>query len=165
MLAGVGASNAAIVPLGSGTVGMLQRYTSAKEIGSGWLGSTRLALQHAGGGVRRLVAIKRIRSSIRSESLFHRCRALAQVEHHNLNRIIELGFEGDNPLVVSDYVIGDTLLGILARAVRSPRWAHSPATRAQNACFSTRRSTFARSRSRTPRSTSIRLPTSNVSEN
>lgn len=115
---------------------MLKRYMVAREIGLGPVATTHLAIQHGDAGLRRPVVAKTRHSVVGIEHLFRRCRTLATVEHHNLARILDQGIDRDRPVVIYDYVVGESVLSILGRCVRrrQPVPAHLAARIAADTC-------------------------------
>ena len=96
-------------------------YQLLVPIGTGGMGSVYLAQREVVPGVRRLYAVKVIHPSLGAEpsvgdQLLAEARLAARVEHPNVVAVREVSSAGSDAFLVMDYVEGDTLGGLIARA-------------------------------------------------
>lgn len=99
----------------------IDRYELVAEIASGGMATVFLARLSGVGGFQRFVAIKRLHPHLASESEFvdmflDEARLAAGIHHPNVVPILEVGASERGYYLVMEYVEGDTLARLLARA-------------------------------------------------
>lgn len=99
----------------------IDRYELVAEIASGGMATVFLARLSGVGGFQRFVAIKRLHPHLAAESEFvdmflDEARLAAGIHHPNVVPILEVGASERGYYLVMEYVEGDTLARLLARA-------------------------------------------------
>jgi serine/threonine-protein kinase len=99
----------------------IDRYELVAEIASGGMATVFLARLSGVGGFQRFVAIKRLHPHLANESEFvdmflDEARLAAGIHHPNVVPILEVGASERGYYLVMEYVEGDTLARLLARA-------------------------------------------------
>jgi serine/threonine-protein kinase len=99
----------------------VDRYELVGEIASGGMATVYLARLGGVGGFQRLVAVKRLHPHLQNEKEFvemflDEARLSAGIHHPNVVSILEVGASPVGYYLVMEYVEGDTLARILARA-------------------------------------------------
>ncbi len=112
----------------------VERYELVGEIASGGMATVYLARLGGVGGFQRFVAMKRLHPHLQHEKEFvemflDEARLSAGIHHPNVVSILEVGASPVGYYLVMEYVEGDTLARILARAAE-PRPAHPDTDRA-----------------------------------
>jgi len=104
----------------------IDRYDLVAEIASGGMATVFLARLSGVGGFRRFVAIKRLHPHLAKEREFvemflDEARLAAGIHHPNVVPILEVGASERGYYLVMEYIEGDTLARLLARAATSGR--------------------------------------------
>ena len=105
----------------------VDRYELVGEIASGGMATVYLARLTGVGGFQRFVAMKRLHPHLASENEFvemflDEARIAARIHHPNVVPILEVGASSVGYYLVMEYIEGDTLARLLARAAtRSKR--------------------------------------------
>jgi eukaryotic-like serine/threonine-protein kinase len=99
----------------------VDRYELVGEIASGGMATVFLARLTGVGGFQRFVAIKRLHPHLAGEKEFvemflDEARLAAGIHHSNVVSILEVGASPTGYYLVMEYVEGDTLARLLARA-------------------------------------------------
>ena len=99
----------------------VDRYELVGEIASGGMATVYLARLTGVGGFQRFVAIKRLHPHLASEKEFvemflDEARIAARIHHPNVVPILEVGASAVGYYLVMEYIEGDTLARLLARA-------------------------------------------------
>jgi serine/threonine protein kinase len=99
----------------------LDRYELIGEIASGGMASVFLARLPGVAGFQRFFAIKRLHPHLADEQEFidmflDEARIAAGIHHPNVVPILEIGTSEAGYYLVMDYIEGDTLSGVIARA-------------------------------------------------
>ena len=99
----------------------MDRYELVGEIASGGMATVYLARLTGVGGFQRFVAIKRLHPHLASEKEFvemflDEARIAARIHHPNVVPILEVGASVVGYYLVMEYIEGDTLARLLARA-------------------------------------------------
>ena len=99
----------------------LDRYELVGELASGGMATVYLGRIGGVGGFQRLVAIKRLHPHLAREKEFidmfvDEARLAAGIHHPNVVPILDIGASEDGYFLVMEYVEGDTLARLLARA-------------------------------------------------
>ena len=99
----------------------IDRYDLVAEIASGGMATVYLARLAGVGGFQRFVAIKRLHPHLQSEEEFvemflDEARLAAGIHHPNVVPILEVGASDRGYYLVMEYIEGDTLARLLARA-------------------------------------------------
>src|ERR1700761_3284610 len=99
----------------------LDRYELIGEIASGGMATVFLARLSGVGGFRRFVAIKRLHPHLAKEQEFvemflDEARLAAGIHHPHVVPILEVGASERGYYLVMEYIEGDTLARLLARA-------------------------------------------------
>src|SRR5579883_1937061 len=102
----------------------LDRFELVAELASGGMATVFLARLSGVGGFQRLVAIKRLHPHLAREPEFTQmfldeARLAARIHHPHVVPILEIGESPQGYYLVMEYVEGDTLGRLLARAVQS----------------------------------------------
>jgi serine/threonine protein kinase len=102
----------------------LDRYELVAELASGGMATVFLGRILGVGGFQRFVAIKRLHPHLASEQEFvemflDEARIAASIHHPNVVPILEVGTSDRGYYLVMEYIEGDTLARILARAATS----------------------------------------------
>ena len=102
----------------------IDRYDLVAEIASGGMATVYLARLSGVGGFRRFVAIKRLHPHLAREREFvemflDEARLAAGIHHPNVVPILEVGASERGYYLVMEYIEGDTLARLLARAATS----------------------------------------------
>ncbi|HEX4475674.1 MAG TPA: serine/threonine-protein kinase [Polyangiaceae bacterium] len=102
----------------------IDRYDLVAEIASGGMATVFLGRLSGVGGFRRFVAIKRLHPHLAREQEFvemflDEARLAAGIHHPNVVPILEVGASERGYYLVMEYVEGDTLARLLARAATS----------------------------------------------
>ena len=102
----------------------IDRYELVAEIASGGMATVFLARVSGIGGFRRFVAIKRLHPHLANEGEFvqmflDEARLAAGIHHPHVVPILEVGASDRGYYLVMDYLEGDTLARLLARAATS----------------------------------------------
>ncbi len=102
----------------------IDRYELVAEIASGGMATVFLARLSGVGGFQRFVAIKRLHPHLANENEFvtmflDEARLAAGIHHPNVVPILEVGASERGYYIVMEYVEGDTLARLLARAASS----------------------------------------------
>jgi tRNA A-37 threonylcarbamoyl transferase component Bud32 len=104
----------------------IDRYDLVAEIASGGMATVFLANLSGVGGFRRFVAIKRLHPHLAKEEEFvemflDEARLAAGIHHPHVVPILEVGASERGYYLVMEYIEGDTLARLLARAATSGR--------------------------------------------
>jgi serine/threonine-protein kinase len=99
----------------------LDRYELVAELASGGMATVFLGRILGVGGFQRFVAIKRLHPHLASEQEFvemflDEARLAASIHHPNVVSILEVGTSDRGYYLVMEYIEGDTLARLLARA-------------------------------------------------
>jgi eukaryotic-like serine/threonine-protein kinase len=99
----------------------VDRYELMGEIASGGMATVYLARLTGMGGFQRFVAMKRLHPHLASEKEFvemflDEARIAARIHHPNVVPILEVGASNVGYYLVMEYIEGDTLARLLARA-------------------------------------------------
>ena len=99
----------------------IDRYDLVAEIASGGMATVFLARLSGVGGFQRFVAIKRLHPHLARENEFvqmflDEARLAAGIHHPNVVPILEVGASDRGYYLVMEYIEGDTLARLLARA-------------------------------------------------
>ncbi len=99
----------------------IDRYELIGEIASGGMATVYLARLTGVGGFQRFVAIKRLHPHLQGESEFvemflDEARLAAGIHHPNVVPILEVGASANGYYIVMEYIEGETLARLLARA-------------------------------------------------
>ncbi len=99
----------------------VDRYELMGEIASGGMATVYLARLTGMGGFQRFVAMKRLHPHLASENEFvemflDEARIAARIHHPNVVPILEVGASTVGYYLVMEYIEGDTLARLLARA-------------------------------------------------
>ncbi len=99
----------------------VDRYELVGEIASGGMATVYLARLTGVGGFQRFVAMKRLHPHLASEKEFvemflDEARIAARIHHPNVVPILEVGASPVGYYLVMEYIEGDTLARLLARA-------------------------------------------------
>ncbi len=99
----------------------LDRYELVGEIASGGMATVYLARIIGVGGFQRFVAVKRLHPHLASEQefvgmFFDEARLAASIHHPNVVPILEVGTSDRGYYLVMEYIEGDTMARLLARA-------------------------------------------------
>jgi serine/threonine-protein kinase len=102
----------------------IDRYELVAEIASGGMATVFLARLSGVGGFQRFVAIKRLHPHLAGEKEFvemflDEARLAAGIHHPNVVPILEVGASQRGYYLVMEYIEGDTLARLLARATTS----------------------------------------------
>jgi serine/threonine-protein kinase len=102
----------------------LDRYELVAELASGGMATVFLGRILGVGGFQRFVAIKRLHPHLASEQEFvemflDEARLAASIHHPNVVSILEVGTSDRGYYLVMEYIEGDTLARLLARATTS----------------------------------------------
>ena len=102
----------------------VDRYELMGEIASGGMATVYLARLTGMGGFQRFVAMKRLHPHLASEKEFvemflDEARIAARIHHPNVVPILEVGASQVGYYLVMEYIEGDTLARMLARAASS----------------------------------------------
>lgn len=102
----------------------VDRYELMGEIASGGMATVYLARLTGMGGFQRFVAMKRLHPHLASEKEFvemflDEARIAARIHHPNVVPILEVGASTVGYYLVMEYIEGDTLARMLARAASS----------------------------------------------
>ncbi len=102
----------------------IDRYELVAEIASGGMATVFLARLSGVGGFQRFVAIKRLHPHLAAENEFvemflDEARLAAGIHHPNVVPILEVGASDRGYYLVMEYIEGDTLARLLARAASS----------------------------------------------
>ena len=101
------------------------KYQLLRHLAKGGMGEVLLASLHRQAGFSKLVVVKRILPHFAQDPDFVRmfiqeARLSAALDHPNIVRVYDFGRAGDSFFLVMEYLHGDTLLGLLPRAVATP---------------------------------------------
>ena len=101
----------------------LDRFELVAELASGGMATVYLARLSGVGGFQRFVAIKRLHPHLARDAEFiemflDEARLAARIHHPNVVPILEIGTSEDGYYLVMEYVEGDTLGRLLARAAQ-----------------------------------------------
>lgn len=99
----------------------VDRYDLVAEIASGGMATVYLARLSGVGGFQRFVALKRLHPHLASDDEFvqmflDEARLAAGIHHPNVVPILEVGASDRGHYLVMEYIEGDTLARLLARA-------------------------------------------------
>jgi tRNA A-37 threonylcarbamoyl transferase component Bud32 len=102
----------------------IDRYELVAEIAAGGMATVYLARLSGVGGFQRFVAIKRLHPHLANEREFvemflDEARLAAGIHHPNVVPIMEVGASERGYYIVMEYIEGDTLARLLARAASS----------------------------------------------
>lgn len=102
----------------------MDRYELVGEIASGGMATVFLGRLGGMGGFQRFVAIKRLHPHLAGEREFvemflDEARLAAQIHHPNVVPILEVGASERGYYLVMEYIEGDTLARLMARAATS----------------------------------------------
>jgi serine/threonine-protein kinase len=94
------------------------RYLLQHEIGAGGLGAVHLGLSLAEGGPGRRVAVRRLRPCYAHdrtlrELFVDEARRAGRLAHPNVAAMLEVAFEGGDLFLVTEYVAGETIAGLV----------------------------------------------------
>jgi eukaryotic-like serine/threonine-protein kinase len=117
---------AKLIDVGSEGRQRIDRYELVAEIASGGMATVFLARLSGVGGFQRFVAIKRLHPHLAGEKEFVRmfldeARLAAGIHHPNVVPILEVGASERGYYLVMEYIEGDTLARLLARAASSTK--------------------------------------------
>jgi len=112
---------AKLIDIGTEGRQRIDRYELVAEIASGGMATVFLARVQGIGGFQRFVAIKRLHPHLATESEFvqmflDEARLAAGIHHPNVVPILEVGASERGYYLVMEYIEGDTLARLLARA-------------------------------------------------
>ncbi|MCA9643726.1 MAG: serine/threonine protein kinase [Polyangiaceae bacterium] len=112
---------AKLIDVGEEGVQRIDRYDLVAEIASGGMATVYLARLAGVGGFQRFVAIKRLHPHLAKEKEFvemflDEARLAAGIHHPNVVPILEVGASERGYYLVMEYIEGDTLARLLARA-------------------------------------------------
>jgi eukaryotic-like serine/threonine-protein kinase len=112
---------AKLIDLGAEGRQHIDRYELVAEIATGGMATVFLARLSGVGGFQRFVAIKRLHPHLASEREFvemflDEARLAAGIHHPNVVPILEVGASERGYYLVMEYIEGDTLARLLARA-------------------------------------------------
>ncbi|HWZ87841.1 MAG TPA: protein kinase, partial [Polyangiaceae bacterium] len=101
----------------------VDRYELVGELASGGMATVFLARLTGVGGFQRFVAMKRLHPHLANEKEFvemflDEARIAARIHHPNVVPILEVGASPVGYYLVMEYIEGDTLARILARAAQ-----------------------------------------------
>ena len=104
----------------------VERYELLGEIASGGMATVYLARLTGMGGFQRFVAMKRLHPHLASEKEFvemflDEARIAARIHHPNVVPILEVGASQVGYFLVMEYIEGDTLARLLARAASTSK--------------------------------------------
>jgi eukaryotic-like serine/threonine-protein kinase len=107
----------------------LGRYTVLAHLASGGMADVLLARTDGIEGFQRHVVLKRIRPEYARDERFirmflHEARLVADLHHHNIVQVYDVGQDGDEYFLAMEYLHGEDLRTVLAAA--SKRRAHVP---------------------------------------
>src|SRR5207302_7455062 len=99
----------------------LDRYELVAELASGGMATVFLGRRVGAGGFQRFVAIKRLHAYLASQEEFaemflDEARLTASIHHTNVVPVLEVGTSHDGYYLVMEYIEGDTLARLMARA-------------------------------------------------
>ncbi len=102
----------------------LDRFELVAELASGGMATVYLARLSAVAGFQRLYAIKRLHPHLQREEEFvsmflDEARLAARIHHPHVVSILEVGESSRGYYLVMDYIEGDTLARLLARAAQA----------------------------------------------
>ncbi len=102
----------------------IDRYELVAEVASGGMATVFLSRLSGVGGFQRMVAIKRLHPHLAFENEFvemflDEARLAAGIHHPNVVSILEVGASERGYYLVMEYIEGDTLARLLARAATS----------------------------------------------
>ncbi len=102
----------------------IDRYELVAEIATGGMATVFLARLSGMGGFQRFVAIKRLHPHLAKENEFvemflDEARLAAGIHHPNVVPILEVGASEHGYYLIMEYIEGDTLARLLARAATS----------------------------------------------
>jgi serine/threonine protein kinase len=103
----------------------IDRYELVAEIASGGMATVFLARLSGVGGFQRFVAIKRLHPHLAQDDEFvqmflDEARLAAGIHHPNVVPILEVGASDRGYYLAMEYIEGDTLARLLARAASTP---------------------------------------------
>lgn len=109
----------------------VDRYELVGEIASGGMATVYLARLTGVGGFQRLYAVKRLHPHLQSEDEFvemfiDEARLAAGIHHPNVVPILEVGASQSSHYLVMEYIEGDTLARLLARAASNDQRIPAP---------------------------------------
>jgi serine/threonine-protein kinase len=115
---------AKLIDIGAEGRQRIDRYELVAEIASGGMATVYLARLSGVGGFQRFVAIKRLHPHLAHEKEFvemflDEARLAAGIHHPNVVPILEVGASDRGYYLVMEYIEGDTLARLLARAATS----------------------------------------------
>lgn len=101
------------------------KYQLLRLLAKGGMGEVLLASLRRQAGFAKLVVVKRILPEFAADPDFvqmfvQEARLSAALDHPNIVRVYDFGRAGDSFFLVMEYLHGDTLLGLLPRAVATP---------------------------------------------
>jgi serine/threonine protein kinase len=101
------------------------RYSAHQAIAVGEFSSVHLGVFLGKEGFRHTVAVKRLLPDKANEpaavaGLIYEACIVAQIHHPNVASVLDLGETKDGPFVVMEYVLGDTVAGLLKAGGRCP---------------------------------------------
>jgi eukaryotic-like serine/threonine-protein kinase len=110
---------------------MLDGYELVADLASGGMATVYLARKMGVGGFQRLVAIKRLHPHLATEPEFiemflDEARLAAMIHHPNVVPILEVGTSPQGYYLVMEYIEGDTLARLLARATTAGEQIPAP---------------------------------------
>lgn len=102
------------------------RYTPIRPLGSGGMGDVLLGRDEGDPGMSRRVALKRIRPELASDPRFREmfrreARVALRLSHPNIVHVYDVSAEGDELMLVMEYVEGRTLHDLLAASAARAR--------------------------------------------
>src|SRR6266851_3927796 len=97
------------------------KYRPIIELGQGGTANIFLAVAHGPSGFNKLVVLKALKSSLAGDPEFQRmflneARLAARLNHPNIVQTYEVFEEGGLPIIVMEYLEGQALSSIVARA-------------------------------------------------
>ncbi|HTB75820.1 MAG TPA: protein kinase [Polyangiaceae bacterium] len=101
----------------------LDRFELVAELATGGMATVYLGRLSGAGGFQRFVGIKRLHPHLAREPEFiemflEEARLAARIHHPNVVPILEIGTSEQGYYIVMEYVEGDTLANLIARAVQ-----------------------------------------------
>ncbi|MCC6898513.1 MAG: serine/threonine protein kinase [Polyangiaceae bacterium] len=110
---------------------LVDRYELVAEIASGGMATVFLARLSGVGGFQRMVAIKRLHPHLAGDQEFvdmflDEARLAAGIHHPNVVSILEVGASPRGYYLVMEYIEGDTLARLLARAATASQRVPEP---------------------------------------
>jgi serine/threonine-protein kinase len=99
------------------------RYQVITTLGQGGMARVLLTMMRGPAGVTKLLVVKELKDELKGDPEFvtmflDEARIAARLNHPNVIQTYEVGSDGDNPLIVMEYLEGQSLSGVLGRVGR-----------------------------------------------